>query len=109
MATNQNEEFVGDYSTNIYKNQNTCSEIAIKTYFQFSHYKSMDILSCHNNESTWAMAIKNTVFLEANVMNISAKFQLHAPYDLWWDDFLIFFRKFIFSVAMATNQIQQWH
>ena len=42
-------------------------------------------------------------------MNISAKFQLHAPYDMmtWWDDFFIFFREFIFSVAMATNQIQQ--
>ena len=45
-------------------------------------------------------------FVEANVMNISAKFQLHPPYDFWGDDFWIFFREFILSDAMATNQIQ---
>ena len=50
---------------------------------------------------------KNILFVEANVMNISAKFQLHAPYG-FWDDFLIFFRKFILSVAIATNQIQRF-
>ena len=62
------------------QNTCTCSEIAIKTYFQFSYYKSMEILSCHSNESTWATPIKNINFVEANVMNISAKFQLHALY-----------------------------
>ena len=41
-------------------------------------------------------------------MNISAKFQLHAPYGLWADDILILFREFILSVAMATNQIQRF-
>ena len=41
-------------------------------------------------------------------MSISAKFQLHPPYGFWGDDFLIFFRKFSLSVAMATNQIQQF-
>ena len=41
-------------------------------------------------------------------MYISAKFQLHAPYDFWWDDVLIFFREFILSVAMATDQIQRF-
>ena len=48
MATNQNEEFVQllyawwrtTQQTFIKKFcQNTCSEIAIKTYFHFSHYK----------------------------------------------------------------------
>ena len=48
---------------------------------------------------------KNKLFVEINVMNISAKFQLHPPYGFWEDDFLIFFHKFILSVAMATNQI----
>ena len=46
---------------------------------------------------------KNISFVEANVMNISAKFQLHAPYDFGGDDFLIFFRELILSVAIATN------
>ena len=90
MATNQNEEFVQllygwwrtTQQTFIKKfGQNTCSEIAIKTYFHFSHYKSMETLSCHSNISVWATAIKNKPFVEANVMNISAKFQLHSP--LW--------------------------
>ena len=82
--------------------QNICSEIAIKTYFHLSLYKFMETLSCHSNESTWATAIKNLIFVEANIMNISAKFQLHPPYGFWGDDFLI-----LFLSAMATNQIQQ--
>ena len=47
---------------------------------------------------------KNISFVEANVMNISAKFQLYSPYGFWGDDFWIFFREFILSVAMATNK-----
>ena len=41
----------------------------------------MESLSCHSNESTWATTLKkNTIYVEANVMNIYAKFQLHPPY-----------------------------
>ena len=38
-------------------------------------------------------------------MNISAKFQLHPPYDFLGDDFLIYFFlcEFILLVAMTTN------
>ena len=114
MARNQNDEFLclveATQQTSIKKKfcQNTCSEIAIKTYFHFSRYKSMETLSCHSNESTWATAIKNKIFVEANVMNISAKFQLHPPYGFWLDDFWIFCWKFSLSVAMATNQIQRF-
>ena len=32
--------------------QNICYEIAINTNFHFSHYKPMEISSCHNNQST---------------------------------------------------------
>ena len=71
-----------------------------------SHYKSLETLSCHSNQSAWASAIKNNSFVEANVMNMSAKFQLHPPYDFWGEDFWIFVRKFTFYVAMATNQIK---
>ena len=39
----------------------------------------METLNCQSNESTRATAIKNTHFVEANVVNISAKFQLHPP------------------------------
>ena len=37
------------------------------------------------------MTIKNIIYVEANVMNIYAKFQLHPPYGFWEEDFLIFF------------------
>ena len=47
---------------------------------------------------------KNIIYVEANVMNIYAKFQLHPPYGFWEEDFWIFFSKFGLSVAIATNQ-----
>ena len=59
--------------------QNICNEIEIKAYFHFSHYKSMETISYHSDESTWAMTIKNKIYV-ANVMNMYAKFQLHPPY-----------------------------
>ena len=40
----------------------------------------METLSCHSNESTQAMTIKNIIYVEANVMNMYAKFQLHHHY-----------------------------
>ena len=36
----------------------------------------METLSCQSNESTWATTIKTIIYVEANVMNIYAKFQL---------------------------------
>ena len=54
--------------------------VKINANFHFSHYKCMETLSCHSNESTWATIIKNTIYVEANVVNIYAKFQLHPPY-----------------------------
>ena len=30
----------------------------------------METLSCHSNESTWATTIKNTIYVEANVMYV---------------------------------------
>ena len=48
--------------------------------FLFSHYKSMGTLSCHSNQSSYPIGIKNTTFEEANVLCKYAKFQLHPPY-----------------------------
>ena len=50
---------------------------------------------------------RNILFVEANVMNISTKFQLHTLYGFWEEDFWKFFHEFSVSVAMATNQMQQ--
>ena len=51
---------------------------------------------------------KNIIYAEANVMNIYAKFQLHPPYGFWKKIFEYFFLNFSLSVAMATNQNQQF-
>ena len=69
------------------------SNTEINANFHFSHYKYMETLSCHSNESTQATTIKNIIYIEANVMNINAKFQLHPPYSFLEEDFLIFFSK----------------
>ena len=60
--------------------QNIYSNTEINANFHFSHYKSMETLSCHSNETTWATTIKSTAYVETNVMNMYAKFQLHPPY-----------------------------
>ena len=71
----------------------------------FPHYMYMEPLSCHNNESTWATPIKNTIYVEANVMNVYAKFQLPPPLMASEERvFEYFFLKISLSVAMATNQ-----
>ena len=50
----------------------------------------METLSCHSNQSVYATAVNNNDFVEANAMNISAKFQLYPPYSFWGVDFFIF-------------------
>ena len=60
--------------------QNICSNTEINANFHFFQYKYMETLSCHSNESTRATTIKNIIYVEANVMNIYVKFQLHPPY-----------------------------
>ena len=62
------------------KKSNISSETAETVNFQFSHYKSMETISCHSNQSSYPTAIKNTTFVEANVLSMNAKFQLHPPY-----------------------------
>ena len=71
--------------------QNICNEIAIKACFTFPiTYRSME------TKLSWqwkhiSNGNKNTIFIEANVMNISAKFQLHPPYGFCGDDFFYTF------------------
>ena len=59
--------------------------------------------SCHSNESTWARAIENIIFIAANVLNISAKFQVHPPYGFWGVDFWIFVLQ-IYTFSCHGNQ-----
>ena len=61
------------------KNPNIPNETEKMVNFLFSHYKSMGTISCHSNQSSYPTGIKNTTFVEANVLSMYAKFQLHIP------------------------------
>ena len=69
------------------KKSNISSETAETVNFHFSHYKSMGTISCHSNQSSYPTRIKNTTFVEANVLSMYAKFQLHPPYGFREEDF----------------------
>ena len=68
----------------------------------------IETLSCHSNESTSATTIKNINYVEANVMNIYAKFQLHPLMASEKKIFEYFFQKLSLLAAMETNQNQQF-
>ena len=61
-------------------NQNIPNETEKIVNFLFSHYKSMGTISCHSNQSSYPTGIKYTIYVEANVLSMYAKFQLHPPY-----------------------------
>ena len=67
------------------KKSNIPNETGKIVNFLFSYYKSMGTISCHSNQSSYLTGIKNTTFVEANVLSI--QFQLHPPYGFWEEDF----------------------
>ena len=71
-----------DYSINVSvkKNSNIPNDLAEIVNFHFSHYKSMGTISCHSNQSAYLTEIKNTIYVEANVLSMYAKFRVHPPY-----------------------------
>ena len=62
------------------KISNIPNDLAEIVNFHFSHYKSMGTISCHSNQSSYPTGIKNTTYVEANVLSMYAKFRLHPPY-----------------------------
>ena len=62
------------------KISNIPNDLAEIVNFHFSHYKSMETLSCHSNQSSNPTKIKNISFVEGNVLSKYAKFRLHPPY-----------------------------
>ena len=81
-----------DYSINITvkKKSNIPKDLADIVNFNFSHYKSMETLSCHSNQSSYLTEIKNITVVGGNVLGKYAKFRLHPPYGVF---FLTFIRK----------------
>ena len=71
-----------DYSINISvkKKSNIPNDLAEIVNFHFSHYKSMGTIRRHCNQSSYPTGIKNTTYVEANVLSMYVKFWLHPLY-----------------------------
>ena len=50
------------------KKSNIPNDLAEIVNFHFSHYKSMETLSCHSNQSSYPTGIKNITFVEGNIL-----------------------------------------
>ena len=71
----------GLLNKHFYKKSNVPIYLAEIVNFHFSHYKSMETLSCHSNQSSYPRKIKkNKNFVEGNDLSKYAKFRLHPPY-----------------------------
>ena len=53
------------------KKSNISNETTENLNFCFSHYKSMETLSC--NQNSYPAGIKNIIYVEANVLSMHAK------------------------------------
>ena len=90
------------------KNLNIPNETEQIVNFLFSHFKSMGTISCHSNQTSYLTGIKNTTFVEANVLSMYAKFELHPPYGFLEEFFLTFLRKLTLFAAPTTNQVHRF-
>ena len=62
------------------KISNIPNDLAEIVDFHFSHYKYMETLSYHSNQSLYPTEIKNITFVEGNILSKYAKFRLHPQY-----------------------------
>ena len=57
------------------KNQNIPNEIEKIVNFLFYHYKSMETISCHSNQSSYSIEIKNTTFRSPYLQMLYVKYE----------------------------------
>ena len=62
------------------KKSNIPNDLAEIVNFHISHYKSMETLSGHSNQSSYLIKIKNITFVEGKVLSKYDKFRLHPLY-----------------------------
>ena len=62
------------------KKSNISNETTETVNFRFFHHNPMGTISCHRNQSSNPTGIINTIYVEANVLSMYAKLQLHSPY-----------------------------
>ena len=70
----------GELLNKYFCKKNIPNDLAEIVNFHFSHYKSMGTISCHSNQSSYMTRIKNTIYVEDNVLSMYAKFRLHSIY-----------------------------
>ena len=58
--------------------------------FQFSYVYG----NLRSDENTLAMTMQKTIFVEANITNVSVMYQPHRPYGFQGDDFVLDFSYF---------------
>ena len=94
-STNQMQRFgqrsYETWRTFLKKKSNSSDDSAEIVNFTFPHYKSMETISCHSNQSSLSDRNKNINFVEGGVQSKYAKFQLHPPYAFREEDFGILF------------------
>ena len=75
--------------------------------FHFSHYKFMESLSCHSNKSTWAMTIKNIIYVEAKAKKKKVVFTVTCleKNGSVGRDFFFFFFFFFFATQTAEMHL----
>ena len=56
------------------KNLNIWSETAKIAYFHFSHYKSMETISCHSNQSSYLIGTKNNIIRSPYLQMLCVKY-----------------------------------
>ena len=75
----------------------------INANFYFSHYKSMETLSCHSNESTWATTIKKHNLCRGQCHEHVCKVSASSPLRFLRRRFLNIFSK-IYPLCCHGNQ-----
>ena len=93
------------------KKSNIPNDLAEMVNFHFSHYKSMGTISCHSNQSSYPTGIKNTIYVEANVLSMHAKNLASSPIWFLRRRFLNIFTKidpFCHPFCSTTNQIHRF-
>ena len=64
----------------------------------------MENISCHSNQSSYPTRIKNSIYVDVNVLSMYAKFQLHPPYG-FREDFFKFFEKLPFMSPLQPIKL----
>ena len=73
-----------NYEFFVVENFPSMSPRQIKRFFNFpfSNLKSMLTLGCYSNQRYYPTRIRNTTYIEAIVISMYDKFQLHTPFGL---------------------------